>query len=72
MVGSKIIDRALRLMTKGELAKATTTWRQAHFGAVMSGLLQLTHKSSVKTKMGEGIGHPSTKSDPCGGEEVLP
>ena len=26
MVGSKIIDKALRLMTMGELAKVTTTW----------------------------------------------
>ena len=30
MVGTKIIDKALSLMTAGELAKATTTWRQAH------------------------------------------
>ena len=63
-VCSKIIDRALSLMTKGELAKVTMTWRQAHFGAVMSGSLQLTHTSSDKTKMGEGRGHPSIKSDP--------
>ena len=39
MVGSKIIDGAMSLMTKGELVKATTTWRQTHFGAVMSGSL---------------------------------
>ena len=64
MVGSKIIDRVLSLKTKGELAKVTTTWRQAHFGAVMSGSLQLTCTSSDKTKTGEGRGHPSTKSDP--------
>ena len=37
MVGSKIIDRAMSLMTKGELAEVTTSWRQAHFEAVMSG-----------------------------------
>ena len=48
MVGSKIIDKALSLMTKGELAKVTTTWRQAHFEAVMSGSLQLSHMSSNK------------------------
>ena len=36
MVGSKIIDKMLSLMTLGELAKVTTTWQQAHFGAVMS------------------------------------
>ena len=48
VVGSKIIDKALGCMTAGELAKATTTWRQAHFGAVMSGLLQLSCSSSEK------------------------
>ena len=35
VVGSKIIDKTLNCMTVGELAKATATWRQAHFGAVM-------------------------------------
>ena len=35
MVGTKIINKALSLMTEGELAKTTKTWRQAHFGAVM-------------------------------------
>ena len=39
MVGSKIIDRAMDVITKGELTKVTITWRQAHFGAVMSGSL---------------------------------
>ena len=48
MVGSNIIDRALRCMTAGELAHVTATWQQAHFGAVMSGLLQLSHSSSDK------------------------
>ena len=42
VVGSKIIDRALSCMTVGELAHVTPTWQQAHFGAVMSGLLQLS------------------------------
>ena len=37
MEGTKIIDKALSLMTAGEHAKATMTWRQAHFGAVMLG-----------------------------------
>ena len=63
MVGSKIIDRALSMMTKGELAKATTMWKQAHFGAVMSGLLQLTCTSSDKTGMEEEVGHSSPKGD---------
>ena len=69
MIGSKVIDRALSLMTKGELAKVTTTWRQVHFGAVMSGLVQLTCTSSDKTKMGVGISHPSMKSDPMEGRK---
>ena len=51
VVGSKIIDRALSCMTMGELARATATWWQAHFGAVMSGLLQLSRSSSEKLKM---------------------
>ena len=33
MAGSKIIDRAMGVITKGELIKVTMTWRQAHFGA---------------------------------------
>ena len=48
VVGSKIIDKALGCMTVGELAKATATWWQAHFGAVMSGSLQLSRSSSEK------------------------
>ena len=64
VVGSKIIDRALSLMTKGELAKVTMMWRQAHFGAVMSWSLQLTHASLYKTKRGEGVGNSSQSGDP--------
>ena len=48
VVGSKIIDKTLSCMTVGELAKATATWQQAHFGAVISGSLQLSHGSSGK------------------------
>ena len=51
VVGSKIIDRALSCVTVGELTHATVTWQQAHFGAVMSGLLQLSHSSSEKLKL---------------------
>ena len=47
MVGSKIIDQAMGVITKGEVVKATTTWRQTHFGAVMSGLLQLSHSNGA-------------------------
>ena len=39
MVATKINDKALSLMTAGELAKATMIWRQAHFWAVMFGSL---------------------------------
>ena len=51
VVGLKIIDRALSCMTVGELACATATWQQAHFGAVMSGSLQLSCSSSEKLKL---------------------
>ena len=54
MVGTKIIDKALSLMTMGELAKATTTWRQAHFGAVMSGSFQLSCSGSRQHEMTTG------------------
>ena len=64
MVGSKIINKALSLMTMGELAKASTTWRQAHFGAVMLGLLQLSHSSSDKSEIGEGAKWSSQRGDP--------
>ena len=63
MVGTKIIDKALSLMTAGELAKATTTWRQAHFGAVMLGSLQLSCSSSDKSKMTKGATSSSQESD---------
>ena len=54
MVGTKIINKALSLMTAGELAKATMTWRQAHFGAVMLGSLQLSWSSSGKSEVTTG------------------
>ena len=63
VVGSKIIDRALSLMTKGELLKATTMWRQAHFGAVMSGSLQLPCTSSNKTRVEEEVSNSSQKDN---------
>ena len=49
IVGSKIIYRTISIITKGEFVKVTMTWRQAHFGAVMSGLLQLPHTGSDGT-----------------------
>ena len=63
MVGTKIIDKALSLMTVGELAKATKTWRQAHFGAVMLGLLQLSHSSSDKSEVAKGATSSSQQGD---------
>ena len=45
---------ALSLMTMGELAKATTTWRQAHFEAVMSGSLQLSCSCSGQSEVTTG------------------
>ena len=62
MVGSKILDWAMGMMTKGELTRATVTWKQAHFGAVMSGLLQLPHADSE----GEGVGKEVTLSPSTG------
>ena len=41
MVGSKIIDRVMGMIMKWELVRATMTWKQAHFGVVMSGSPQL-------------------------------
>ena len=49
VVCSKIIDRALSLITKGEFVKVTMMWRQAHFGAVMSESLLLSNTNSSKT-----------------------
>ena len=49
MVGSKIIDRTMEMIKKGELAKSTVTWRQAHFCAVISKSLQLPHKHAGDT-----------------------
>ena len=39
MVGSKIVDQAMKVITKGELTKVTTTWKQVHFRALMSGVI---------------------------------
>ena len=42
----------------GELAKATITWQQAHFGAVMLGSLQLSHSSSDQSKVTKELQAP--------------
>ena len=64
MVGSKIIDMAMGMMTKGELVKETMTWKQAHFSAVMSGSLQLPHTDSKRNGEVEKGVTPSPGSDP--------
>ena len=51
-------------ITKGEVAKVTMTWIQAHFGGVMSGLLQLPYMSSNATGMEKEVIHSSWRSDP--------
>ena len=48
----------------GELVQATATWQQAHFGAVVSGLLQLSCSSSDKPKPGEKLKDFSWENDP--------
>ena len=71
MVGSIIIDWAMGVITKGELAKATTTWKQVYFRAVISGLLQLPCTSSNGTGGGKG-GDPFLHGCwHCGGKGVL-
>ena len=63
MVGSKIIDWAMGMVTKGKLTWATVIWKQAHFGAVMSGSLQLPCANSKEDR---GVGEevtPSPSSD---------
>ena len=64
MVGSKINGKAVSLMTLGELAKATTTWQQTHFGMFMSGLLQHSHGRSGQTRVKEGVKCSSQEGDP--------
>ena len=59
MVGSKIIDQAMGVITKGELANMTMTWRQAHFRTVMSRSLQLPHTSANGTRVEKEVIHSS-------------
>ena len=54
VVGTKIINKALSLMTMGELVKATMTCRQAHFGAVILGSLQLSCSGSGQCEVTNG------------------
>ena len=61
MVRSKVIDRVMGMMTKGELVRAPITWKQAHFSAVMSRSLQLPHTDSRGNgEVGKGSLTPKT------------
>ena len=62
MVGSNIIDRAMSIITKGKLTKVTMPWRLAHFGAVMSGSLQLPNMGSNETGVEKEVIHSSPRS----------
>ena len=65
MVGSKIIDWAIGMMTKGGTGEATATQQQAHFGAVMSGSLQLPQRTSKEDQeVGKEV-TPSPNSNPA-------
>ena len=64
IVESKIIDRGMGMMTKGELMRATVTWKQAHFGAVMSRSLQLPCTDLKGNREAEKGVTPSEGSDP--------
>ena len=63
MVGSKIIDWAMSIIMKGELVKATMTWKQAHFWTVMSGSLQLPHMGSNGTGVEKDMAPSSPRTD---------
>ena len=69
MVGSKIIDRAMGMMTKGELTRATATCKQAYFDVVMSGSLQQPWTDSMGNwEVGKMV-TPSPGSDPTASRE---
>ena len=63
MAGSKIIGRALGMITKGELVRATMTWKQTHFSVVMSGSFQLLHRSASGERDAMKGAAPSTTHD---------
>ena len=63
MVGSKIIDWVIRIITKGELMKVIMTWKQAYFKAVMSRSLQMPHTGSNGTGVEKEVIHSSPRVD---------
>ena len=69
MVGSKIIDRAMGIMAKGELTMATMTWKQAHFSVVIIRSLQLPHTDSRGSREGS---HSLHRLQPYSSQRILP
>ena len=63
VVGSKSIDQAMRIITKGELTKMTMTWKQAHFRAVMTRSLELPHTGPNGTRVEKEVIHSSLRVD---------
>ena len=64
MVRSKTIDQVMGMITKGELLRATATWKQAHFVVVMSGSLKLPCTNSKEDRQAGKEVTPSSSSDP--------
>ena len=64
MVGSKIIDRTMTLMTKGELTKVTTMWRQAHFGSCHIWVTAATPHKLKWNWVEKDVSHSSPRGDP--------
>ena len=65
MVRSKIIDRVMGKMAKGEVMRATATWKQAHFSVIIYGSLQLPHTDS------KGYGEVGKEVTPSPGSLTL-
>ena len=70
MVRSKVIDRVMGMMTKGELVRATATWKQTNLSVVMPGLLQLPCTDSKGNGEAGKEVTPSPSSDPTAPQEV--
>ena len=72
MVRSKIMDWAMGMMTKGELPRATVTWKQAHFHAIMSQSLQLPHTDSKGDgEVGNEVTPPQALTLQCPGAWMM-
>ena len=53
----------MRIITKGELVKVTTTWKQAHFRDVMSGSLKLPCTGTNRTRVEMEMIHSPLRCD---------